>query len=145
MLPELVEAYYSPNMGLVTHLQYPVQREEEVDDESGQTTSLHLNSGYNVKKNMCLSKILKNPKHPTHFCPTESNNLPPQLPPRNFAANDAKDSDPKSSEQACKSLSDTYLMRLQHMDLSTYGHICKTCTDAAQQVIHGDVLDCNSV
>ena len=35
MLPELVEAYYSPNMGLVTHLQYPVQREEEVDEEAG--------------------------------------------------------------------------------------------------------------
>ncbi|XP_070764438.1 phosphatidylinositol 3,4,5-trisphosphate 5-phosphatase 1 [Enoplosus armatus] len=83
MLPELVEAYYSPNMGLVTHLQYPVQREEEVDEEP------------------------------------ESNHLPPQLPPRNFAANDVKDSDPKSSEQTCKSLSDTYLMRLQHMDLST--------------------------
>lgn len=42
MLPELVEAYYSPNMGLITHLQYPVQREEEVDEEPGQTTSLHL-------------------------------------------------------------------------------------------------------
>ncbi|XP_054458554.1 phosphatidylinositol 3,4,5-trisphosphate 5-phosphatase 1 [Anoplopoma fimbria] len=82
MLPELVEAYYSPNMGLITHLQYPVQREEEVDEEP------------------------------------ESNNLPPQLPPRNFLANDVKDGDPKSSEQACKSLSDTYLMRLQHMDLS---------------------------
>lgn len=49
MLPELVEAYYSPNMGLITHLQYPVQREEEVDEEPGQTTSLHLNSGYSVK------------------------------------------------------------------------------------------------
>ncbi|GLD71934.1 phosphatidylinositol 3,4,5-trisphosphate 5-phosphatase 1, partial [Lates japonicus] len=82
MLPELVEAYYSPNMGLVTHLQYSVQREEEVDDEP------------------------------------ESNNLPPQLPPRNFTANDVKDNDSKSFEQACKSLSDTYLMRLQHMDLS---------------------------
>lgn len=35
ILPELVEAYYSPNMGLVTHLQYPVQREEEVDEEPG--------------------------------------------------------------------------------------------------------------
>ncbi|KAI3369061.1 hypothetical protein L3Q82_026030, partial [Scortum barcoo] len=82
MLPELVEAYYSPNMGLITHLQYPVQREEEVDEEP------------------------------------ESNNLPPQLPPRNFTA-DGKDSDAKSSDQACKSLSDTHLIRLQHMDLST--------------------------
>ncbi|XP_053178161.1 phosphatidylinositol 3,4,5-trisphosphate 5-phosphatase 1 isoform X1 [Scomber japonicus] len=78
MLPELVEAYYSPNMGLITHLQYPVQREEEVDEEP------------------------------------ESNSLPPQLPPRNFGPNDVKE----SPEQACKSLSDTYLMRLQHMDMS---------------------------
>lgn len=36
MLPELVEAYYSPNMGLVTHLQYSVQWEEEVEEEPGQ-------------------------------------------------------------------------------------------------------------
>ncbi|KAM9385055.1 phosphatidylinositol 3,4,5-trisphosphate 5-phosphatase 1 [Pholidichthys leucotaenia] len=77
MLPELVDAYYSPNMGLVTHLQYSVQREEEVEEEP-------------------------------------ESDLPPQLPPRNFAA----DSDSKTSEQACKTLSDTFLMRLQHMDLS---------------------------
>lgn len=36
-LPELVEAYYNPNMGLVTQLQYPVQREEEVEEETGLT------------------------------------------------------------------------------------------------------------
>lgn len=83
MLPELVEAYYSPNMGLITHLQYPVQREEEADEEP------------------------------------ESNDLPPQLPPRNFSPNDLKDGDQKSPESACKSLSDTYLMRLQHVDLSS--------------------------
>ncbi|XP_060723713.1 phosphatidylinositol 3,4,5-trisphosphate 5-phosphatase 1 isoform X2 [Tachysurus vachellii] len=39
MLPELVEAYYKENMGLVTHLQYPVQKEEEPDDESDQFIS----------------------------------------------------------------------------------------------------------
>ncbi|KAM4574408.1 phosphatidylinositol 3,4,5-trisphosphate 5-phosphatase 1 isoform 1-T1 [Fundulus diaphanus] len=82
MLPELVEAYYNPNMGLVTHLQYPVQREEEVEEEP------------------------------------EPNSHPPQLPPRNFMA-DAKESESKTSEQATKSLSDMYLMRLQHIDLST--------------------------
>uniref|UniRef100_A0A3Q0RCK6 phosphatidylinositol-3,4,5-trisphosphate 5-phosphatase n=1 Tax=Amphilophus citrinellus TaxID=61819 RepID=A0A3Q0RCK6_AMPCI len=81
MLPELVEAYYSPNMGLVTHLQYSVQREEEVDEEP------------------------------------EPNSLPPQLPPRNIPL-DVKDGDTKTSEQASKSISDTYLARLQHMDLS---------------------------
>ncbi|XP_030584033.1 phosphatidylinositol 3,4,5-trisphosphate 5-phosphatase 1 [Archocentrus centrarchus] len=81
MLPELVEAYYSPNMGLVTHLQYSVQREEEVDEEP------------------------------------EPNSLPPQLPPRNIPL-DVKDGDTKTSEQASKSITDTYLARLQHMDLS---------------------------
>uniref|UniRef100_I3KT71 phosphatidylinositol-3,4,5-trisphosphate 5-phosphatase n=1 Tax=Oreochromis niloticus TaxID=8128 RepID=I3KT71_ORENI len=81
MLPELVEAYYSPNMGLVTHLQYSVQREEEVEEEP------------------------------------EQNSHPPQLPPRNIPL-DVKDSDSKTSEQASKSLSDIYLAKLQHMDLS---------------------------
>lgn len=38
VLSDLVEAYYSPNMGLVTHLQFPVQKEEEVDEEPGQNT-----------------------------------------------------------------------------------------------------------
>ncbi|XP_029938564.1 phosphatidylinositol 3,4,5-trisphosphate 5-phosphatase 1 [Salarias fasciatus] len=82
MLPELVEAYYSPNMGLITNLQYSVQREEEVDDE------------------------------------TEANSHRPQLPPRNFTA-DVKESDSKTSDQACKTLSDIYVTRLQQMDLST--------------------------
>ncbi|XP_005919800.1 phosphatidylinositol 3,4,5-trisphosphate 5-phosphatase 1 [Haplochromis burtoni] len=81
MLPELVEAYYSPNMGLVTHLQYSVQREEEVEEEP------------------------------------EQNSHPPQLPPRNIPL-DVKDGDSKTSEQASKSLSDIYLAKLQHMDLS---------------------------
>ncbi|KAK2835959.1 hypothetical protein Q5P01_016443 [Channa striata] len=80
ILSELVDAYYSPNMGLVTHLQFSVQREEEVEEEP------------------------------------EPNSLPPQLPPRNFPANDVKDND--IAEQPHKSLSDTYVMRLQHMDLS---------------------------
>ncbi|TWW57480.1 phosphatidylinositol 3,4,5-trisphosphate 5-phosphatase 1 [Takifugu flavidus] len=80
VLPELVEAYSSPNMGLVTHLQYLVQREEEMEEEP------------------------------------ESYNLPPQLPPR--IINEVKDSEPKCPEQSCKSFQDTYLMRLQHMDLS---------------------------
>uniref|UniRef100_A0A3B4B2S6 phosphatidylinositol-3,4,5-trisphosphate 5-phosphatase n=1 Tax=Periophthalmus magnuspinnatus TaxID=409849 RepID=A0A3B4B2S6_9GOBI len=75
-LPELVDAYYNPSMGLVTHLQYPVQREDEMEDD------------------------------------TESS-LPPQLPPRNFSTSDTKD-----TEQVTKSLLDTYMSRLQHMDLS---------------------------
>lgn len=35
VVSELVEAYYKENMGLVTHLQYPVQKEEEPEDEPG--------------------------------------------------------------------------------------------------------------
>uniref|UniRef100_A0A8B9KQ31 phosphatidylinositol-3,4,5-trisphosphate 5-phosphatase n=1 Tax=Astyanax mexicanus TaxID=7994 RepID=A0A8B9KQ31_ASTMX len=33
VLSDLVEAYYKENMGLVTHLQYPVQKEEEPEEE----------------------------------------------------------------------------------------------------------------
>lgn len=42
-LLELVEAYYSPNMGLVTHLQYPVQKEEEVEEETGNLVTVAAN------------------------------------------------------------------------------------------------------
>lgn len=35
MVSELVEAYYKENMGLVTHLQYPIQKEDEPEDEPG--------------------------------------------------------------------------------------------------------------
>uniref|UniRef100_A0A7N8YCI9 phosphatidylinositol-3,4,5-trisphosphate 5-phosphatase n=1 Tax=Mastacembelus armatus TaxID=205130 RepID=A0A7N8YCI9_9TELE len=52
LLPELVDAYYSPNMGLVTHLQYSVQREEEVDEDPGQNLHSICN---NIKQNECLS------------------------------------------------------------------------------------------
>ncbi|KAJ3600118.1 hypothetical protein NHX12_034068 [Muraenolepis orangiensis] len=78
VLSNLVEAYYSPNMGLVTHLQHPVPKEEELDDES------------------------------------EQNTQPPQLPPRNFQVSDVKE----SHEQTCLALSETYLQRLQMVDLS---------------------------
>ncbi|KAI4892022.1 hypothetical protein NFI96_034231 [Prochilodus magdalenae] len=33
VLSDLVDAYYKENMGLVTHLQYPVQKEEEPEEE----------------------------------------------------------------------------------------------------------------
>ncbi|XP_051569133.1 phosphatidylinositol 3,4,5-trisphosphate 5-phosphatase 1-like [Myxocyprinus asiaticus] len=88
-LPDLVEAYYKENMGLVTHLQYPVQKEEEPEEEP------------------------------------EPVSLPPQLPPRNFTPNECKDfhSDmsrgmERGTELARPSISDTYLQRLQQMDIS---------------------------
>ncbi|XP_061895446.1 phosphatidylinositol 3,4,5-trisphosphate 5-phosphatase 1 isoform X3 [Entelurus aequoreus] len=83
MLPELVEAYQNPSMGLITHLQYAVQREEELEEEP------------------------------------ENKDLPPQLPPRDFPAGEVKDGATKSCEQGHKGLSETFLMRLQHMDMST--------------------------
>ncbi|XP_051997179.1 phosphatidylinositol 3,4,5-trisphosphate 5-phosphatase 1 [Xyrauchen texanus] len=88
-LPDLVEAYYKENMGLVTHLQYPVQKEEEPEEEP------------------------------------EPVSLPPQLPPRNFTPNECKDfhSDmPRGTERGTELarpfISDTYLQRLQQIDIS---------------------------
>uniref|UniRef100_A0A6Q2ZMF0 phosphatidylinositol-3,4,5-trisphosphate 5-phosphatase n=1 Tax=Esox lucius TaxID=8010 RepID=A0A6Q2ZMF0_ESOLU len=90
VLADLVEAYYSPNMGLVTHLQFPVQKEEEPEEEPDPVT------------------------------------YPPQLPPRNFSAvlpaNDSKEShvgESRYPEQACASLTETYLQRLQHCMMSS--------------------------
>ncbi|XP_071202715.1 phosphatidylinositol 3,4,5-trisphosphate 5-phosphatase 1-like isoform X1 [Salvelinus alpinus] len=89
VLSDLVETYYSPNMGLATHLQFPVQKEEEPEEEA------------------------------------EPVKYPPQLPPRNFSggpsANGSKEThvgDSRGSEPACSSLVDTYLQRLQHIDMS---------------------------
>ncbi|XP_062306848.1 phosphatidylinositol 3,4,5-trisphosphate 5-phosphatase 1 [Osmerus eperlanus] len=88
VLPELVEAYYSPNMGLVTHLQYPVPKEEEPEEEPEQVS------------------------------------LPPQLPRRNFglSAIEGKEGgsagDARGADVTSLSLTDTYLQRLQHMDMS---------------------------
>ncbi|KAM4629226.1 phosphatidylinositol 3,4,5-trisphosphate 5-phosphatase 1 isoform 2-T2 [Polymixia lowei] len=64
-------------MGLVTHLQYPVQKEEDVEEEP------------------------------------EPTNQPPQLPPRNFTPSDVKE-----GHYGDSSLSDTYLQRLQHLEMS---------------------------
>eukprot|EP00063_Salmo_salar_P030297 XP_014005132.1 PREDICTED: phosphatidylinositol 3,4,5-trisphosphate 5-phosphatase 1 [Salmo salar] len=76
-------------MGLATHLQFPVQKEEEPEEEPD----------------------------PVKY--------PPQLPPRNFpggmSANGSKEThggESQTSELACASLRDTYLQRLQHLDMS---------------------------
>lgn len=50
VLPELVDAYYTPNAGLVTHLQYPVQREEEIEEEPGQTKVIQMNNDLQAYK-----------------------------------------------------------------------------------------------
>ncbi|KTG08023.1 hypothetical protein cypCar_00002879, partial [Cyprinus carpio] len=89
VLTDLVEAYYKENMGLITHLQYAVQKEEEPEEEP------------------------------------EPVSLPPQLPPRNITSNESKDSHSDSSrgtdrgtELARPSISDTYIQRLQQIDIS---------------------------
>uniref|UniRef100_A0A673IKA9 phosphatidylinositol-3,4,5-trisphosphate 5-phosphatase n=1 Tax=Sinocyclocheilus rhinocerous TaxID=307959 RepID=A0A673IKA9_9TELE len=89
VLPDLVETYYKENMGLVTHLQYAVQKEEEPEEEP------------------------------------EPCSLPPQLPPRNITSNECKDGHSDSSrgtdrgtELARPSISDTYIQRLQQIDIS---------------------------
>uniref|UniRef100_A0A673XBL5 phosphatidylinositol-3,4,5-trisphosphate 5-phosphatase n=1 Tax=Salmo trutta TaxID=8032 RepID=A0A673XBL5_SALTR len=93
VLTDLVETYYSPNMGLATHLQFPVQKEEEPEEEPD----------------------------PVKY--------PPQLPPRNFpggmSANGSKEAhggESQTSELACASLRDTYLQRLQHLDILPEEH-----------------------
>ncbi|XP_036378129.1 phosphatidylinositol 3,4,5-trisphosphate 5-phosphatase 1 [Megalops cyprinoides] len=113
VIDELVEEYHKENLGLVTHLQFPVQKEEEPEEES------------------------------------EPINTPPQLPPRNFSGgtsvNDAKDSHCDSSkghEHVWASISDTFMQRLQHVDMSNVpeDHLksiqeyCRTsvCLDAEQ-------------
>uniref|UniRef100_A0A8C2A4Z8 phosphatidylinositol-3,4,5-trisphosphate 5-phosphatase n=1 Tax=Cyprinus carpio TaxID=7962 RepID=A0A8C2A4Z8_CYPCA len=90
LLPDLVEAYYKENMGLVTHLQYAVQKEEEPEEE-----------------------------------PDSISHLPPQLPPRNITCNECKDGHSDSSrgtdrgtELSRPSISDTYIQRLQQIDIS---------------------------
>ncbi|XP_056607110.1 phosphatidylinositol 3,4,5-trisphosphate 5-phosphatase 1 [Triplophysa dalaica] len=117
-LPDLVEAYHKENMGLVTHLQYAVQKEEEPEDES------------------------------------EPISLPPQLPPRNFTSNEGKDchGDPcrgmeRGAETTQASFSDTYLQRLQQIDLtnltedhqkSIQDYFCTSLYHDAEQVQNGN-------
>ncbi|XP_071011061.1 phosphatidylinositol 3,4,5-trisphosphate 5-phosphatase 1-like isoform X3 [Oncorhynchus clarkii lewisi] len=88
VLSDLVETFYSPNMGLATHLQFPVQKEEEPEEEAVTTV----------------------------VGSTEPVKCPPQLPPRN--SKEIQGGDSRGSELACSSLGDTYLQRLQHIDMS---------------------------
>ncbi|KAJ8279444.1 hypothetical protein COCON_G00065100 [Conger conger] len=89
VINDLVEEYRKENLGLVTHLQFAVQNECETEDEP------------------------------------EPGSMPPQLPPRNISGgpcvSDAKESYGDSSkgfEPALASISETYIQRLQHIDIS---------------------------
>ncbi|CAO2625332.1 Phosphatidylinositol 3,4,5-trisphosphate 5-phosphatase 1, partial [Lemmus lemmus] len=96
-LDQLIEFYKKENMGLVTHLQYPVPLEEEdTIDEAEEDT-------------------------------VESVMSPPELPPRNIPVSsgpcEAKDpplpiENPRAPEVTRPSLSETLFQRLQSMDTS---------------------------
>lgn len=63
LLNDLVDAYYSPNMGLITHLQYPVPREEDIEDEQGHKPLLHEflknTREHNVPKLILCCRVLQ--------------------------------------------------------------------------------------
>ncbi|XP_041696636.1 phosphatidylinositol 3,4,5-trisphosphate 5-phosphatase 1 isoform X1 [Coregonus clupeaformis] len=83
VLADLVEMYYSPNMGLATHLQFPVQKEEEPEEEAD----------------------------PVKY--------PPQLPPPGTSQEGHQPmAVKKPMEGSHRALADTYLQRLQHIDMS---------------------------
>uniref|UniRef100_A0A4W4EG02 phosphatidylinositol-3,4,5-trisphosphate 5-phosphatase n=1 Tax=Electrophorus electricus TaxID=8005 RepID=A0A4W4EG02_ELEEL len=110
VLSDLVEAYRKENMGLVTHLQYTVQQQEEAEEES------------------------------------EPNTLPPQLPPRNIPGSEARGSPGDSAREAEPSrlsVMDTYIHRLQHIDMS---HISEANQMAIQEYFCSEVgLDAEQV
>nr|XP_015216796.1 PREDICTED: phosphatidylinositol 3,4,5-trisphosphate 5-phosphatase 1 isoform X2 [Lepisosteus oculatus] len=93
VISDLVEHYYKENMGLVTHLQYPVQKEEERAEEPEEESE------------------------PINIPPQ----LPPRnfiaLPSTSENRETASDTS-KGSEIVRPSISDTFLQRLQHQETS---------------------------
>ncbi|XP_051986427.1 phosphatidylinositol 3,4,5-trisphosphate 5-phosphatase 1-like isoform X2 [Xyrauchen texanus] len=88
-LPDLVEAYYKENMGLVTRLQYPVQKEEEPEEEPEPV-------------------ILPPQLPPRNFTPSEC---------KDFQSDISRGTE-RGTEHTRPSISDTYTQRLQQMDVS---------------------------
>lgn len=69
---------------------------------------------------------------------TEQFSLPPQLPPRNFAPSESKDfhAEPvKMIEQSRVSIVDTYLQRLQLVDMSQY-YMIYTISDLCHNTLY---------
>ncbi|XP_018612899.1 phosphatidylinositol 3,4,5-trisphosphate 5-phosphatase 1 isoform X2 [Scleropages formosus] len=89
VLSDLVDEYYKENMGLVTHLQFPVQKEEEPEEES---------EPINVPPQL----------PPRNF--TSSTSVNDTKEPHGESL--------KGPEPVRPSLSDTLLQRLQHLDTS---------------------------
>uniref|UniRef100_G3VUI8 phosphatidylinositol-3,4,5-trisphosphate 5-phosphatase n=1 Tax=Sarcophilus harrisii TaxID=9305 RepID=G3VUI8_SARHA len=105
-LDQLIEFYKKENMGLVTHLQYPVPQEEEeagdeLEEETGERDELEEETEFFIS--------------------------PPELPPRNLplapGSSEVKEVVPPADnsrvmEQSTLSLSETLLQRLQGLDTS---------------------------
>ncbi|VTJ91342.1 Hypothetical predicted protein, partial [Marmota monax] len=94
-LDQLIEFYRKENMGLVTHLQYPVPLEEEdaVDDPEEDTESV-------------MSPPELPPRNIPLAGPCEAKELPPAA------------ETPRAAEVSRPSLSETLFQRLQSMDTS---------------------------
>ncbi|XP_051855238.1 phosphatidylinositol 3,4,5-trisphosphate 5-phosphatase 1 isoform X2 [Antechinus flavipes] len=105
-LDQLIEFYKKENMGLVTHLQYPVPQEEEeagdeLEEETGERDELEQETEFFIS--------------------------PPELPPRNLplapGSTEVKEiilpaDNSRVMEQSTLSLSETLLQRLQGLDIT---------------------------
>ncbi|XP_069069872.1 phosphatidylinositol 3,4,5-trisphosphate 5-phosphatase 1 isoform X2 [Pleurodeles waltl] len=103
-LEELIEFYRKENMGLVTHLQYPVQREEEALEELGEETTGELE------------------KYHEHQLQSQPIKSPPLLPPRNFVSYEIKEPVHEGKtmpDPSIKSFTETFYQRLQNTDTSS--------------------------
>ncbi|XP_069069876.1 phosphatidylinositol 3,4,5-trisphosphate 5-phosphatase 1 isoform X6 [Pleurodeles waltl] len=90
-LEELIEFYRKENMGLVTHLQYPVQREEEALEELGEETTEPIKSPPLLPPRNFVSYEIKEPVH-------EGKTMP---------------------DPSIKSFTETFYQRLQNTDTSS--------------------------
>ncbi|XP_064186819.1 phosphatidylinositol 3,4,5-trisphosphate 5-phosphatase 1 [Anguilla rostrata] len=118
VIGDLVEEYHKENLGLVTHLQFAVQNEGEIEDGS---------------EPMRMPPQLP----PRNFSGGSSVN----------DAKDYHSDSPKGSELALASISETYMQRLQHVDTSTIhedhlksiqDYFCNSVSLDAEQVQNGN-------
>ncbi|XP_023580270.1 phosphatidylinositol 3,4,5-trisphosphate 5-phosphatase 1 isoform X2 [Trichechus manatus latirostris] len=137
-LDQLIEFYKKENMGLVTHLQYPVPLEEEdASDEPEEETGRRgrQEAGQLAQQGGALGTT-SSKEHggevldvslPSNACIEECDVSPPELPPRNIPLSagpcEAKEvplssESPRVPEVSKPTLSETLLQRLQSIDTS---------------------------
>ncbi|KAM9663862.1 phosphatidylinositol 3,4,5-trisphosphate 5-phosphatase 1 isoform 1-T1 [Trichechus inunguis] len=137
-LDQLIEFYKKENMGLVTHLQYPVPLEEEdASDEPEEETGRRgrQEAGQLAQQGGALGTT-SSKEHggevldvslPSNACIEECDVSPPELPPRNIPLPagpcEAKEvplssESPRVPEVSKPTLSETLLQRLQSIDTS---------------------------